>query len=223
MKKLILLVIPVLFLHLSCEIDDAYPQIENITSGQKWTLQIGSSPLDVYGQLQQLALEKNFNDVSIVYRQPFSGPNEIQSDIGLYRAITLETTSGVIERVLIQFNEDKVSSIEQGGALLDAIVKWPEDAPEETAIHINDPIDKIHEKLLAIYQIPIYTDYQIVLSDKWLEKAYDPDMKNYDEWAFVFSEAIHSLKDGRSSVRLYFKNERLIKIRHEYEEFDLVN
>lgn len=222
MRKIILLILPLLLL-LSCENVDSFPKTENITRGTKWTLQIGSTHTEVYSQLQELGVDKNFDDVSITYRQPFSNPNEIKSDLSLYRAITLEAPSERIERVLIQFDQDKVKSIEKGGALLDDIAKWPLDTSDEIAIHINDPLNKIREKLLAIYQIPAYENYQIILSNKWLEKPYDPDMANYDEWAFAFSEDISSQRVGLSSVSLFFKSGKLSKIRHMYNEVDMVN
>ena len=223
MKKLILLVVPMLFLFFSCGQDDTFPRIENTTSGEKWTLKIGSSPTEVYAQLQKLGTEKNFGSVAIVNRKPFSKPEEIQNYFGLYQAITLQTKSGVIERALILFNQDKVSSIEVGGAMLDSTNAWPQNTSNEIAIHVNDPIDKIYEKLLAIYKIPTYSDYQIILPDKSLEKPFDPDMANYDEWAFDFSKNISTGTVGRSSVRLFFNNQKLVKIRDEYSEDEVVN
>lgn len=220
MKRIILLIFPVLFLF-SCELEDNFPQIENITNGGKWTLQIGSSPIEVYSQLHQLGIEKKFDAVAIVYRKPFSKPEEIQNYLGLYRAITLQSKSGVIDRVLIQFNLDKVSSLETGGAMLDATSSWPQNALDEFAIHVNDPINKVYEKLLAIYQIPTYSDYQIILPDKSLEKPFDPDMANYDEWGFSFSYEVKPGRGGISSVRLFFKNDKLSRIRHEYNEADI--
>lgn len=223
MKKLILLVVPTLFLFFSCEQDNIFPRVKNTTSGEKWTLQIGSSPTEVYNQLQELGIEKEFDAVAIVHRKPFSKPEEIQNYLGLYWAITLQSKSGVVERALIQFNQDKVSSIETGGALLDYISTWPQGTSDEIAIHVNDPIDKMYEKLLAIYQIPTYSDYQIILPDKSLDKPFDPDMANYDEWAFDFSETISTSKVGRSFVRLFFNNKKLVKITHEYNENEVVN
>ena len=153
MKRIIFLVLIVLTLS-SCKKNDSFPKIENITSGRKWTLQIGCSPAEVYSQLQQLGTEKNFNEVAIVYRQPFSKPEEVKNYLGLYHSITLQTNIGIIERVLIQFKQDKVSSIETGGAMLDSVAVWPQNIPDENTIHIDDPVDKVYEKLLAIYQIP---------------------------------------------------------------------
>jgi hypothetical protein len=223
MKKLILLVVPALFIFFSCEQDDIFPRVEDTTSGKKWTLQIGSTPVEAYNQLQELGIAKKFDAVAVVYRKSFSKPEEIKNYLGLYRAITLQSRSGVIARALIQLNQDKVSSIEIGGALLDATFKWPQDASDEIAVHVNDPIDILYEKLLAIYQIPRYSDYQIILPDKSLEKPFDPDMANYNEWAFDFSETISMSKVGRSFVRLFFYNKKLVKIKLEYNENEVVN
>ena len=203
--------------------DDVFPQIENITNGKKWTLEIDSTPSEVYKQLQELSVEKQFNSVSTIYRQPYNNPEEIQADISLYNSISLKTTSGILERILITFEEDKVISIEKGGGLLNYIQKWPENQSNNISINIGDSVDIIKEKLIAIYQIPTYNEYELQLPDKVLAKPFDVDMENYDEWFFTFSETISSMRDGRNSVRLYFKNSKLVKIKNTYEEFDFVN
>lgn len=222
MKKIVLLFLPVL-LFISCTNDESFPKTENITTGSKWTLKIGSNHKEVYNQLQDLGLQKEFNDVAISDRQAFSNPNEIKSDLSLYRAITLQSSSKIVDRVLIQFDQNKVKEIEKGGGLLSPITKWPENMSDETTIQVNDPIDRIQQKLLAIYENIIYKDYQITLSNKWLEKPYDPDMDNYDEWHFVFDTDISSSRSGSSSVILFFKNHKLSKIQHIYNEGDIMN
>jgi len=220
MLRIFIFILPVLFL-VSCERENGFPQIENITSGKKWTLQIGSSPVEVYSQLIKLGTEKKFEAVAIVYRKPFSKPEEIKNYLGLYRAITLQSKSGVIKRVLIQLDQDKVGSIETGGAMLDATSSWPQNTSDAIAIHVNDPIDKMYEKLLSIYQISEYIDYQIILPDKSLEKPFDPDMANYGEWGFSFSYEVKPGRGGISSVRLFFENGKLSRIKHEYNEADI--
>lgn len=207
----------------SCDKDNSFPRVENTTSGKKWTLQIGSSPVEVYSQLQELGKEKNFTAVNVTYRKPYSKPEEIQNHLDFYHAITLQSNSGVIERAVILFEQDKVSTIETGGALLDDAFKWPKDTSDEIAIQIDDSIDKVYEKLLTIYQTPTYSDYQIILPDKSLKKPFDPDMVNYNEWAFGFVENISANIFGTSSISLFFKNNKLSKIRHQYNENEMVN
>lgn len=220
MKKIVSLCIPLLFI--ACSLDDDLPREKTTKHGKRWTLQIGSSPKETYKQLQGLGKEKNFDQVAVVYRKPYSKPSEIKSNLNLYRAVSVETTSGKTERILFQFRNDRVNSIEIGGGLLDSIAKWPQNIANKNAIHVNDPVSEVREKLITIYEIPQYQNYHLILSDKWLKKAYDPDMDNYEEWAFSFSKKIGNLKDGRHSVRLYFKNEKLIKIRDTYDELELV-
>lgn len=222
MRKIVLLILPLLLI-ISCENDDSFPKTETITNGTKWTLQIGSTPIEVYSQLQKLGLEKNFQDVDLVDRKALAGPDEIKSDLSLYSAITLEAPSERIERVLIQFHENKVQSLEKGGALLDNIEKWPENLSYESTIHVNDPIEEIQQKLFAIYQNPLYENYKILLSGKWLEKPFDPEMANYHEWHFAFNTSINSSRSGSSSVNLFFQNGKLSKILHHYNEGDIVN
>lgn len=224
MNKINLLVGIILLISLSgCFQDDNLPRVENITSGTKWTLQIGSSPLKVYDQLQDLGADKNFNSVGIVYRQPYLSPGEIQSDIALYNAITLKTDSGRVERILFQFDQDRISSIEEGGAMLGSISKWPENLPDDISINVNDSLVNLRGKLIAIYENPTFKKYQIIQPNKSLDKPYDLDMENYEEWAFTFFENISARIDGRYNVRLFFQNKKLVKIRNEYEEFELVN
>jgi hypothetical protein len=222
MKKVRSIIFPVLLLF-SCNENDNLPRVETTTSGSKWTLRIGSPAADVYSQLQELGIEKNFTEVSLVYRKPFSKPEEVRDHLPFYRAITLQSNTGRIERVLFQFDQDKVSSIEAGGGMVAEVYQWPLDAPDEISIHSNDPIDVFYAKLLAIYQMPGYGSYQIILPDKSLEKPFDPDMANHNEWRFSFSEKIKPGKNGRSSVALYFSKGKLNKIRHEYDESSTVN
>ena len=205
----------------SCQLDDTLPRTENITSGKKWTLQIGSSPRETYSQLQELGIDKNFERVAITYRQPYTEPSELNIDLALYRAITLETASGRTDRVVFEFDENNVVSIQIGGGLLDPVSKWPNDVSDEIAIHINDPIAGIKEKLLAIYQNPVFKNYQIILSDKRLNRPFDPDMANYDQWGFSFSISVSPSREGTSSVSLFFQNQKLSKIRHVYNENDI--
>ena len=222
MKKLVLLIFNILFLY-SCVQDDIFPQKENITSGTKWTLQIGSSPTEVYNQLQQLGIEKNFHDVAIVHRKPFSKPEDIKSDLGLYRAITVETSSGITKRGVIHFDHGKVSSIEKGGALLDVIPKWPEDTGDDISILLNDPITTVNQKILSIYQIPKYKDYKIILSNKWLKKPFDPEMSNYNEWYFTFSSDLNPGSARQSNVSIFFQDGKLSRILHEYKDGEIFN
>lgn len=67
--------------------------------------------------------EKVFDGVNIAYRKPYLKPEEIQNLLAFFHAITLQTKAGVIERAVIGLNNDKVSSIEIGGALLDQASK----------------------------------------------------------------------------------------------------
>lgn len=221
MKK-IYLVIPILLLF-SC-IDDDSSFTKTISKGDIWGIKIGSSHSDVYAQLQEMSNEKNINQVAVVYRQPFSKPEEIQNHLNFYNAITLQNASTVYsDRVIFEFREDKINFISAGGALPTEITQWPQNVPDKTAIHKNDSVDDIYDKLLAIYEIPTYSNYQIILPDKTLSKPFDPDMTNYQEWAFSFSTDVKPGLSGNSHVRLFFKNDQLDKIQHQYRENEVVN
>ncbi len=205
----------------SCLDDDEFPKIENITKGEKWTLKIGSTPIEVYQQLQALDEEKDFHSVSITYKQPYSKPEDIQKSLPFYNFITLENQSGRTHRAVISLENNKVSSVEEGGAILDSILHWPTDVAEDIAIHRNDSIDVLYQKLLEIYKITPYTNYQIVMPNKPLNLPFDPNMINYNEWAFAFSENVSENRGGSWSAVLFFDNETLKRIRTEYFEADI--
>jgi len=221
MKKLYFLV-PIILL-LSC-IDDDASYTKTISQGDKWGMQIGSSPSDVYTQLQNLSKEKNFNHVTVVYRQPYTKPEEIQNHLNFYHAVTLQNTNTVYsDRVIFEFREDKIKNISAGGALPTEINQWPHAVPDEIAVHLNDAVDDIYDKLVAIYKIPTYSNYQIILPDKTLSKPFDPDMTNYQEWAFTFSTDIKPGIVGKTTVSLYFKSAKLRKIQYRYDEHEVMN
>ena len=222
MKRVYLLLISIIFLF-SCKKEKGGAYTETISKGQKWGLQIGASAAEVFTKLQQLGRENNFQDVAVIRRQAFSDPEAIQNLLVYYDALTLSTKTGRTERVIIEFKEEHVSSITAGGALPDPISKWPLDIPDQGAIHENDSVSELYEKLAAIYKISHYSYLELSLPDKTLKKSFDPDMANYNEWGFSFSTVVNSGMTGRSSVRLVFKDKKLKKIIHEYDEMAFFN
>lgn len=158
-------------------------------------------------------MEKNFPQIQLLDKEPYLKPEDIKSDISLYHYIYLEAESTHPDRVYFSFDQDKVVSIEKGGALMDeTLSKWPEDVPDEIAIQVNDSVDQIYEKLLSIYQIPTYEKYQISLINKILDRDYDTDMDNYDKWHFDFSENESPSIGKSTSVTVFFENSMLHKI-----------
>lgn len=221
MKTIYLCTITMLLL-LSCKKDNS-SNSQTITKGEKWGIKIGSSPADVFVQLQQAGADKGFNDVAVVYRQAFSKPEQVQGLLKYYNALTLQTTQGQVDRVVIELDADKVTAINTGGALPAPAAKWPQNVADAIAIHQDDQIRDLYLKLTAIYQLPEYSGYQIILPDKPLNKPFDPDMSNYNEWAFTFTENVSSATSATSAVRLIFKDGHLNTIRIGYNESQVVN
>ncbi|WP_419801294.1 hypothetical protein [Mucilaginibacter sp.] len=219
MKHSFLLIIPIILL-LSCKKENSPSFNERITKGEKWGIQIGSTPAEVFVQLQQAGIENNFDEVAIVYRKPSTQPEQIQNQLSFYQAITLQSNGERIDRAIIKFNGEKVTAID---ALPVEVGKWPQDLPDETAIHKDDAVASIYAKLQAIYKVQAYSNYQIILPDKTLKKPFDADMGNYDEWYFTFTKNIKSGLTGTSSVRLNFKDGKLSMIQHGYSENVIYN
>ena len=217
MKKLIWASCAIL-LFSSCLKNNDSSHTENITKGSKWTLTIGSSPADVYSQLQALGQEKSFSSVAVVYRKSYFKPEDIQNFIGYYNAVTVLSNQGVIDGASIQFVQDTVNSIDAGNAMLDSVSMWPQDISGEKAIRVHDSISEVYQKLVGIFQIPKYNNYQIFLSDKPLNKPFDPDMANFEQWGFSFSENITTETTRDYTVDLFFKDNQLVKITNSYRD-----
>lgn len=94
---------------------------------------------------------------------------------------------------------------------------------DQATIYLDEPVDEIQSKLLAIYQNAKFKNYKIILSDKWLENPFDPDMASYNQWHFAFETNVSSSRSSSSSVTLFFKNDKLSKIQHLYNEGDIMN
>jgi len=216
MKKTLLLLIPALLLF-GCKKENGSSRVETTISGSKWDIKIGSSYADVYAQLQKSGQQNNFNEVDIInQKQTFTKPEEIQQKFKFYSMIMLQKNSAELGGISIDYDGDKITSITGPGPAL--ISKWPQDATDENALHQNESVDNIYNKLLAIYKLPAYTNYQIILAYKSLTKPFDPDMANYNEWAFYISKYPKPGISGTYYVRLFFKNGKLSMIRSEYKE-----
>lgn len=161
--------------------------------------------------------------MAVVYRQAFSKPAQVQSLFKYYNAVTLQTSQGQIERAVIELDDNKVKAINTGGALPSAATKWPQNVADALTIHQGDPLSTLYLKLVGIFQLPQYAGYQIILPNKPLSNPFDPDMANYNEWAFTFTESTSSSTSATSAVRLIFKNGTLNTIRIGYNEGTVYN
>ena len=216
MKKIFLLLIPVLLLF-ACKKENGSARVETTISGSKLNIKIGSSYADVYAQLQKSGQQNNISDVDIInQKQTFNKPENIQQKFKFYSMILLQKTGATPVGASIAYNGDKITSITGTGPAL--VTKWPQDATDETALHVNDAVDNIYTKLLAIYKLPDYASYQITLAYKSLIKPFDPDMANYNEWAFYITKDPKPGISGTYYIRLLFNNGKLGMIRSEYKE-----
>ncbi|WP_344848854.1 hypothetical protein [Pedobacter jeongneungensis] len=196
---------------------------ETITKGEKWGIQIGSTPAEVFAQLQQAGKTLDFQNVAIYGRKPYSSPEKLAGILPFYYALTVYNNTGTLDRAVFLFSGDKVQQIATGGGLTSDVTKWPDGAADDTAIKIDDPVNEMGAKLLKIHQLPAYAAYGFVLSDKPLNKAYDPDLNNYTDWQFVFSDFISSNVIGSSTVKLHFSAGRLERMDHDYREGQIFN
>lgn len=233
MRKIILLCISFIGL-VSCLDQKETFGITDIIKGQQWNLKIGSSPGEVYKQLQELGEKKGFDDITLV--------GESGKHFPLYNAVTILTPKYGTDSVYIEFKDEKVASIKRWRNSLLVLEEWFDDEtgevpipfvpghlmlktdilknwPEETlgsSIKLGDHVDKVSEKFGEILDSLRISNRPIVLSEQNLEKAYEPEIAKYTQWEFFFPNIIEDVQAGRYSIRLYFDNDKLEKIRKEY-------
>lgn len=217
MKRILLLFIPAILLF-SCKKDKQdKPFEETISSGNKWGIQIGSSPATAYAQVQKMSKEKEFSTIIIANQKTYTKPEELKDRLELYQGLSLEKTDPAA-RLFFQFYKGKIVYIADFGTNPSDLIKWPKDATDEMAIHKNDPVNTLYTKLVNLYKIPAYANFAIRLSVKQLDTAFDPEMAANEEWDFDFSVPLQ-VKDGtmgHSAIRLIFKNNKLKLIKHSY-------
>lgn len=196
------------------------PEVEDITSGHKWNLQIGASCDSVYQDLVELGEEKDFGAVALVGQKTFDDVHKIRPYFPYYNWVNFISTVGYADRVLIGLDSGRVSAIYAGGAMLDSVGYWPRNLDDEVAIiHHGDTFDELEQAFEAIQNHSHYQTYQYLLPDKPLHLPFDPAMRDISLWYFTFQEYYSSgeLK-GHSQVRLYFENEKLVRINHTFTE-----
>lgn len=210
-----------LFSMSSCLKQD-FPEIEDITKGGKWNLNIGDSYEEIYGKLQDLGVEKEFYSVAIVGRTTFEDTESVRAFLPYYNWLSYLNTEGKQERVLMGLDSNRVQSLYAGMAMLDSLNQWPQDLHEDSTIMLGASFDQMLSALAIIETLPDYRTYQFLLPDKPLHLPLDPDMKKFGQWYFTFNEGIdHPGKEGTSQVTLYFEDGRLARIQHVYNEYDI--
>ena len=219
----VLLMSALLFSTTGC-IKEDFPKIEDITKGGKWDLNIGDSQESIYQKLQDLGKEMGFDRIAIVGRSAYDNAADIFESLPFYSWLIMKSTMGREDRVLIGMEDGQVTTLQGGGSMLDSLNHWPDPFTGEAVIRQGDTYEELQVALEAIHVIPQYSTYQFLLPDKPLGLPFDPDMRNYGQWYFTFFHAVDQPGvQGRSQVRLYFEDEKLVRIHHVYDEFEVVN
>lgn len=112
---------------------EEFPIIKNITTGSKWNLRIGNSFEDIYKNLQDLGIDKKFSSISLVDRQAFHHPSEIKESLPYYHVLTVSSSVGRVDRVIIHIKDGHVTSLEAG-----ATENWKKDVQ-----HTQESIDQL--------------------------------------------------------------------------------
>lgn len=208
----------------ACLKDDNSTKVEQVKKGEKWGIRIGSSPEQVYQQIQRISSEKHFDLLSIVYRKASNDPSLLPENLGAYNHLKLERQEEGVPHMVqayLHFSDDKVSRIQftKNKEWVD-LEKWPEDESENLSIQLGEEASTVYEKLQQLYSQENFSSYNFSLSDKPLDREYDPKMELYTEWAFTFSEDSGAPNPKSTATRLYFKKNKLNKMQITYRTYE---
>lgn len=206
----------------SCLKDDDKIQVENVKKGEKWGVRIGSSPEEVYRQIQEADQDKNIEKVSIVYRKASNDPALLPGRLDGYDFIKFERPGAAyMETVYVGIMPEGVQKIRvaKEGEWVE-VDSWPEDVPDQLVIRTEDEVADLYGKLVQLYEQDSFKDYQFSFADKPLNRPYDPKVEHYEEWAFSFQGIPDGASYGRTDVRLYFSNRKLQRMQITYNTFD---
>lgn len=206
MKKSVFAVLALVFLF-SCTKHPTTNPMVDITEGSKYGIQIGSSPTEVYSQLQALGQEKNFSYISVLNRGPFNSPDSIENILPYYNGIGLALNNNVtVDQVYFALGQNKVDSIltSNGQTSFSKINQWPLKVDYTNPFLPGDDLATFYTKLKTLYQDSYYSNFLIYVQDKPLAKAFDPTMANYSQWVFQFLDQSGTGVNQQQQVLLAF-------------------
>lgn len=163
--------------------------------------------------------------VAVVGRGRYQDPLDIRDILPFYDWLSIQTATGHIEGVLLSLEKNRVDEIMVGNSwMVDSLEIWPEDFEDDEAIHRGDSFEDLFLALEIIHASPEYGTYHYILPDIPLDLDFDPDMVNFGQWAFSFTEDQDQPGiQGSSQVRLFFENGKLARIHHVFDEHEIVN
>lgn len=215
MKSLLLLFVPVCLLF-SCKKDDTIPVNEDITSGSRWGIMIGSTPEQVYGQLQDLPGGLGVKAVYSLPRHQYVKVSDFQGNPALYNTFMIHQidSAGVVQ---IEYNNN-ISRIRWSGS--DGIYplqRWP--AGTTAYLSVGDGGAALQTKMSEIFKAwPYHGNYEISMGNKPLTSGFDLEMKKWDTWQFATSAPVSATATGVYVVTLHFSSGKLGRINLQYQE-----
>jgi len=209
----------------ACLKDDNSVKIEQVKKGEKWGIRIGSTPEQVYQQIQQAGSQKNFDMLSLVYRKASNDPSLLPENLGAYNYLKFqrqEEGEQYVTQVYLHFSDNKVSKIQFAKDEWNDLERWPEEEPANLSIQSGEETSTVYEKLQQLYGQENFSSYYFSLSDKPLDRTYDPKMELYTEWAFFFTEDSGNPNPSGTETRLYFEKNKLSKMQITYRTYEPV-
>lgn len=219
MKKIIFALASMVFLF-SCTKNHNSIKVEDVTEGSKWNLEIGSTQEEVYQQIVELGMEKDFDFMNVVNRPYYDSPEDIEGIFPYYNVIGLILSPQQIQdRVYFVLGDNKVDSIYNGLNQLSKVNQWPMSEKYDDPILPGDTFDELYQKLEELYSDSYYSNYKIAVDVKPLDKPFDPGMKKFSQWSFQFMDDMEGNVTRQNEVTVQFGEDgNLAAIRVVYQD-----
>ncbi|MBV7532521.1 hypothetical protein [Chitinophaga sp. sic0106] len=215
MRTLLLLLMPVILLW-SCKKDDTIPANEDVTQGSRWGIIIGSTPEQVYQQLQTLQSPLRVKSVYRIPRTQYEKIADFKSDPTLYNRFLIHgvDSAGVVS---IDYEQSITKIMWSGPDGTYSLDKWP--ANTDTYLTVGDSATVIQSKMSKIFEKwPYHARYEIATGRKPLSAGFDVEMKKWNLWQFTASALVTSETFGVYVISLYFSSNKLSRINIQYME-----
>ncbi|SHM74171.1 hypothetical protein SAMN05444266_110188 [Chitinophaga jiangningensis] len=219
MRTLLLLFVPVLLLW-SCKKDDTIPANEDVTQGSRWGIIIGSTPEQVYQQLQTLQEPLHVSSVYQVPLMQYEKIMDFKSDPALYKQCHIH---GIDSAGVVSIDYDQsITKIRWSGPDGNySLDKWPSNTDEYFAV--GDAAAVIKAKMSKIFnKWPYNGRYEIALGSKPLSAGFDEEMKKWNMWQFTASALVNAEAFGTYIVSLYFSGGKLSRINIQYTQSPVI-
>ncbi|HZH54487.1 MAG TPA: hypothetical protein VFD72_02450 [Sphingobacteriaceae bacterium] len=183
---------------------------DSISEGALLGIRIGKTASEVY-YAAQMTLSEHENNHLYIVRPGFSAVEEVRDLIPLYNSLYFDQVPGSSKGIQVYFENDRIQSIWTNDGK--KLKEWPTSPFHRTRIKVGDPTHSIYTNLEKLSKVGTYSKFfeRLTLSDKNVNRAFDPSISQASEWYFM----IPLLEEQFKIYHLSFEEGVLMKIKWE--------